>query len=361
MSVAFHRLKIREVRRETPEAVSIAFAVPPELAQAYRFDPGQHLTLRTMLGDVETRRSYSICTGPDDGDLRVVVKQQDGGLFSNWIHAAAKVGDAIEVMTPQGRFGIQPDPGASRNYLAIAAGSGITPIMSILRSVLAREPASRVALLYGNRTARSIIFKRELETLKDRFLDRLSVHHVLSRERQELELFNGRIDAGKIEAVLKAALPADVIDHAFLCGPGDLIEKSRSALLRLGILPERIHVEHFTVDGMPAPAPAPIRAERRAEAETPAAIVEIRLNGLDHLVPLQTGETIVEAGLRQGLEMPYSCRGGMCCTCRAKLVSGEVKMDRNFSLEPWEMAAGYVLTCQSHPLTPTVAVDYDHV
>ena len=169
-----------------------AFAVPTGLAEAYRFDPGQHLTLRTVLGGVETRRSYSICTGPDDDDLRVVVKQQEGGLFSNWINETAKVGDTIDVMTPQGRFGIRPDPGASRNYLAIAAGSGITPVMSILRSVLAREPASRIALLYGNRTAQSIIFKRELEALKDRFLARLSVHHVLSRERQELELFNGR-------------------------------------------------------------------------------------------------------------------------------------------------------------------------
>ena len=362
MSVAFHRLKISNVRRETPEAVSIAFAVPPELAEAYRFDPGQHLTLRTMLGGAETRRSYSICTGPDDGDLRIVIKQQDRGLFSNWIQSAIKAGDSIDVMTPQGRFGIRPDPEASRNYLAIAAGSGITPVMSILRSVLAREPRSRVVLLYGNRTAQSIIFKRELEALKDCYLDRLSVHHVLSRERQELDLFNGRIDAEKIAAVLKATLPADAVDHAFLCGPGDLIENSRSALLRLGVLPERIHVEHFTVDGMPAPAP--IRAEPRPEAEADAeaeATVEIRLNGLDHLVPLHSGETIVEAGLRHGLEMPYSCRGGMCCTCRAKLVSGQVRMDRNFSLEPWEMAAGYVLTCQSHPLTPKVAVDYDHV
>jgi ring-1,2-phenylacetyl-CoA epoxidase subunit PaaE len=358
MSVAFHRLKIREVRRETPEAVSIAFAVPAELAEAYRFDPGQHLTLRAMLGGTETRRSYSICTGPDDDDLRVVVKQQDGGLFSNWIQAAMKAGDAIEVMTPQGRFGIRPDPGASRNYLAIAAGSGITPIMSILRSVLAREPGSRIVLLYGNRTAQSIIFKPELEALKDRFLTRLSVHHVLSRERQELELFNGRIDAEKIEAVLKATLSADSVDHAFLCGPGDLIEKSRSALLRLGVLSERIHVEHFTVEG--TPASAPMRTERRPEAQA-AARIEIRLNGLDHVVPLLPGETIVEAGLRHGLEMPYSCRGGMCCTCRAKLVAGEVKMDRNYSLEPWEMAAGYVLTCQSRPLTPKVAVDYDHV
>jgi ring-1,2-phenylacetyl-CoA epoxidase subunit PaaE len=358
MSVAFHRLKIRDVRRETPEAISIAFAVPPELSEAYRFDPGQHLTLRTMLGGAETRRSYSICTAPEDDDLRVVVKQQDGGLFSNWIHAAAKAGDAIEVMTPQGRFGIRPDPVACRHYLAIAAGSGITPIMSILRSVLAREPGSRVVLLYGNRTAQSIIFKQELEALKDRFLARLSVHHVLSRERQELELFNGRIDAQKIEAVLRAALPPEAIDHAFLCGPGDLIENSRLALLRLGVLPERIHVEHFAVEGTPAPAPMP--AERGPEARTEATI-EIRLNGLDHVVPLHPGETIVEAGLRHGLEMPYSCRGGMCCTCRAKLVAGEVKMDRNYSLEPWEMAAGYVLTCQSHPLTPKVAVDYDHV
>jgi len=358
MSVAFHRLKIRDVRPETPEAVSIAFAVPPELAEAYRFDPGQHLTLRTMLGGAETRRSYSICTAPEDDDLRVVVKQQDGGLFSNWIHAAARLGDTIEVMTPQGRFGIRPDPEVTRNYLAIAAGSGITPIMAILRSVLGRESASRIVLLYGNRTAQSIIFKRELEALKDRFLARLSVHHVLSRERQEFELFNGRIDAGKIEAVLEAALAPEAIDHAFLCGPGDLIETSRSTLLRLGVLSERIHVEHFTVDGMPAFAAKPVEPKPEVRAE---ATIEIRLNGLDHVVPLFPGETIVEAGLRHGLEMPYSCRGGMCCTCRAKLVSGEVKMDRNYSLEPWEMAAGYVLTCQSHPLTPKVAVDYDHV
>lgn len=358
MTVAFHRLKICDVRPETPEAVSIAFVVPPELAETYRFDPGQHLTLRAMLNDVETRRSYSICTTPDDGDLRIVVKRQGGGLFSNWINAAARSGDSIDVMTPQGRFGMRPDATIARNNLAIAAGSGITPIMSILRSVLAREPKSRVVLLYGNRTAKSIIFKREFEALKDRYLARLSVHHVLSRERQELELFNGRIDAHKIEAVLKATLPPDLIDHVFLCGPGDLIETSRSTLLRLGVIPERIHVEHFTVDGMPAPAP--IRTERKSEAEAVARI-EVRLNGLDHVVPVQAGETIVEAGLRHGLEMPYSCRGGMCCTCRAKLVSGQVKMDRNFSLEPWEMAAGYVLTCQSHPLTPRVAVDYDQV
>src|SRR5436309_14011790 len=305
MSVAFHRLKIRDVRRETPEAVSIAFAVPSELAEAYRFDPGQHLTLRTTLDGAETRRSYSICTGPDDDDLRVVVKQQEGGLFSNWINETAKVGDAIDVMTPQGRFGIRPDPGASRNHLAIAAGSGITPVMSILRSVLSREPKSRIALLYGNRTAQSIIFKRELEALKDRYLDRLSIHHVLSRERQELELFNGRIDAEKIEAVLKAALPPAHVDHAFLCGPGDLIESSRSTLLRLGIPAERIHVEHFTVDGMPIMVPKPAAKKEIGGV----AKVEIRLNGLDHVIALGEGESIREAGLHARAEMPVSCRG----------------------------------------------------
>ena len=357
MTVAFHPLQIRELRRETPDAVSIAFAVPQELAGTYRFDPGQHLTLRTKLGGVETRRSYSICSGLDDGDLRVVVKRQDSGLFSNWVHENIKPGEVIDVMTPQGRFGIRPDPDASRHYLAIAAGSGITPVMSILRSVLHREPNSRFVLIYGNRNAHRIIFKRELEALKDRYLDRLSIHHLLSRERQELELFNGRIDAEKIEAVLKAALPPANVDHAFLCGPGDLIERSRSTLLRLGIAADQIHVEHFTVDGMPIVVPKP--AEEKEIGGS--AKVEIRLNGLDHVVALQDGETIVEAGLKHGLEMPYSCRGGMCCTCRAKLVVGEVRMDRNFSLEPWELDAGYVLTCQSHPVTPIVAVDYDHV
>ena len=205
MPVAFHPLQIRELRPETPDAVSIAFTVPTELADRYRFDPGQHLTLRTKLADGEVRRSYSICSGMDDGDLRVVIKRQDAGLFSNWAHETLKPGDTIEVMTPQGRFGIRPDPSGSRNYLAIAAGSGITPIMSILRSVLAREPNSRFVLLYGNRNARSIIFKRELESLKDRCLGRLSIHHVLSRERQELELFNGRIDAAKIECCRRRA------------------------------------------------------------------------------------------------------------------------------------------------------------
>ena len=359
MAAEFHRLVVSDVRQETPEAVSIAFTVPPELTEAYRFHPGQHLTLRTTLSDAECRRSYSICTGLDDGELRVAIKKTDGGLFSCYAQEHITPGDAIDVMMPQGRFGIAPDPEAARTYLAIAAGSGITPVMSILRTVLAREPRSRLVLVYGNRTAQSIIFKDALEDLKDRFLDRLVVHHVLSREHQDIALLDGRIDAQKIAAVLSTMGSASSVDDVFLCGPYGLIEECRETLLRLGISPKRIHVEYFTVDGMPAPAPT--RRFEAVIAQEPVATAHIRLYGSAYDIPVFADETIIDAGLRLGLEMPYSCRGGMCCTCRAKLISGEVKMDRNYSLEAWEMAAGYVLTCQSHPLTPEIVLDYDQV
>ena len=360
MAVAFHELEIVNIRRETPDAVSIGFLVPPELHQAYRFQPGQHLTLRTVLDGTEIRRSYSICTGLDDGELRVAVKQVDGGAFSRFANEKLGCGDRIDVMTPQGRFGLAMDPAASRTYVAIAAGSGITPIMSILRSVLSREPGSRVFLLYGNRTAQSIMFRQPLEDLKDRFLDRLGIYHVLSRESREVALLNGRIDGGKIETMLRTMVAADRLDAVFLCGPGGLIDDSRTALVRCGVPAGRIHVEYFSPDGLPGSRRA-IVGRRSAQAAEPAAIVRVRLDGSDHVVKLLDGETIVEAGLRQGLEMPYSCRGGMCCTCRAKLVEGKVTMDQNFSLEPWEMQAGYVLTCQSRPTTREVAVDYDEV
>jgi ring-1,2-phenylacetyl-CoA epoxidase subunit PaaE len=360
VAVAFHQLEIADVRRETPDAVSIAFAVPASLCEAYAFAPGQHLTLRTVLDGVETRRSYSICTGLDDGELRIAVKKVDGGVFSRFANEVLKPGDRIDVMTPQGRFGLPPDATAARTYLAIAAGSGITPIMSILRTVLTREPESRMILLYGNRDSRSIIFRHALEDLKDRFLDRLGVYHVLSREAQEVALLNGRIDRDKIGIFLRTVVTADRIDAVFLCGPGDLIADGKAALLRCGVPAERIHIEYFTADGVPGAGRTAARPPAH-DAAAPAALVRVRLDGSDHVIKLLDGETIVEAGLRQGLEMPYSCRGGMCCTCRARLTEGKVAMDQNFSLEPWEMQAGYVLTCQAHPTTSTVAVDYDQV
>ncbi len=359
MAVAFHTLKVADVRRETPDAVSIAFAVPPELADEYRFHPGQHLTLRRDCDGQDIRRSYSICTGLDDRELRVAVKKVDGGVFSTLCNDIIRPGDMIEVMTPQGRFGVMPAPDAARTYLAIAAGSGITPVLSLMRSVLTREPNSQFMLIYGNRTAKDIIFKEALEDLKDRFLGRLTVHHVLSREQQEIELFNGRIDAGKIEMLLTSFAPASKIDHAFLCGPGAMIEDARATLKRLGTPDGHIHIEYFSTDGIPV---APRRTTSAAGvAEQPVAHAHVTLHGSAYNIPMLDGETVIDAGERAGIEMPYSCRGGMCCTCRAKLVSGEVEMAVNYSLEPWEKEAGYVLTCQARPLTKEIVVDYDEV
>jgi ring-1,2-phenylacetyl-CoA epoxidase subunit PaaE len=354
----FHRLAIADVRRETPEAVSIAFAVPPALAEAYRFAPGQNLTLKATLGGAEIRRCYSICSGLDDGELRIAVKRQEGGLFSSFANDRLEPGDIVEAMTPAGNFTLTPDPGAARIYLGIAAGSGITPLMSILRSVLAREPASRFFLLYGNRTTQSILFREALEDLKDRFLGRLSVAHVLSREAQDVAALSGRIDDAKIALFLRL-VPAASIDHAFLCGPGELMETARRRLAALGLPPERIHVEHFSLDGMAPARPAPPAAPARTRAVVAEA--EAVIDGIRHRFPMGAGQSVIEAAESAGLELPYSCRGGMCCTCRAKLVDGKVEMAVNYSLEPWELAAGYVLTCQSRPTTPRLVLDYDQV
>jgi ring-1,2-phenylacetyl-CoA epoxidase subunit PaaE len=359
MAVAFHTLTIADVRRETPDAVSIAFDVPPHLKDEYRFHPGQHLTLRRDCEGADVRRSYSICTGLDDDELRVAIKKVEGGLFSTLCNESIRPGESIEVMTPQGRFGIVPDAGAARNYLAIAAGSGITPVLSLLRSILTREPKSQFTLIYGNRTSKDILFKEALEDLKDRFLGRLIVHHVLSREQQDIALFNGRIDAEKIETLLKSFVPADAIDHAFLCGPGAMIADAKATLLRLGARPDSIHIEYFSTEGVPV-APRS-EASKTVRGDAPVAHAHVTLHGVAYDVPMRAGETVIDAGERMGLEMPYSCRGGMCCTCRAKLVSGEIDMAQNYSLKPWELAAGFVLTCQARPLSKEIVVDYDEV
>jgi ring-1,2-phenylacetyl-CoA epoxidase subunit PaaE len=357
MSIAFHKLKVSDLRRETPDAVSIAFEVPQLLRESYRFQSGQHLTLKFNDGGKELRRSYSICAGMDDNELRIAVKKVDGGSVSSWVNDNLKVGDEIEVMTPQGRFGVAPQPDEERTYLAIAAGSGITPINSMIRTMLTREPQSRFILIYGNRNARSIMFKDKLEDMKDQFLDRLIVHHVLSREPQEIAMLSGRLDREKITSLLKSSAPNGNIAHAFLCGPGGLVKEGGEALRAAGLDPSRVHVEYFSTDGLPVAAknPAAVLAEN---ADVNASIT---LNGIQYDVPMKADETIVDAGLRAGLDMPFSCKGGMCCTCRAKLTGGDVVMEHNYSLEDWEMKAGFVLTCQARPTTKAVAVDFDQL
>ncbi|MGG5809394.1 2Fe-2S iron-sulfur cluster-binding protein [Falsiroseomonas sp. CW058] len=355
VSTRFHPLRVVAVTRETPDAVAITLRPPPQAEALFRFAPGQYLTLRRVIDGAEQRRSYSICSAPEDGTLRIGVKRVPGGLFSTWAVEGLKPGDVVEAMPPEGRFGLQPDAPAPRTVLAIACGSGITPVLSILSSLLARDPASRAVLLYGNRSAADIMFRTAIEDLKDRHLSRLSVVHVLSREKHELAALHGRLDAARIRALLPGLVEPAAIDAAFLCGPAGLPDAAAEALAALGVPPGRIHTEHFTAAGPARAAPAP----PPAAAAEPAATAAITLDGVTREIALLPGETVLEGGLRAGMDLPWSCRGGMCCTCRARLTEGAVAMDANYSLQPWELAGGYVLTCQSRPTTKTLALDYD--
>eukprot|EP01037_Dinobryon_pediforme_P002758 gene2758-2798_t len=333
----FHRLAVREIRRETKGAVSLRFDVPEMLAQAYRFEPGQYLTLRAVIDGEDIRRSYSICSAPDDGTLRVAVRQVDGGRFSTWINTALKPGDALEVMTPTGRFGLGGVASDGRLHVGIAAGSGITPILSIIHGVLSREPASSFSLFYGSRSVDDILFRDELEDLKDRHLGRLSVFHVLSREQQDIAILNGHIDDAKLRLMLRTVVPVADIDHAYLCGPVGMIETAEATLRDLGLAQERIHTERFvsSFDGVP-------RRALVVDVEAPpACVASIIVDGKRREVPVADGEAVLDAALRAGLDLPFACKGGMCSTCRAKVVEGTVAMELNYSLEPWELDQGF--------------------
>lgn len=351
----FHTLTISDVRRETADAVSLAFAVPVRLRAAYGYVPGQYLTLRATIEGEDVRRSYSICTGLDDGELRVVVKQVAGGAFSGWVSEHVRVGDTLDVMTPGGRFGVPIEAGSTRTLVAFAAGSGITPVMAILRTVLRRE-AGRCFLFYGNRSTADIIFREQLEDLKDRYLTRLSVFHVLSREQQDLAILNGHLDAAKVGVLLNSVVPVASVDQAFVCGPQPMIEGLEKALADLGLARERVHVERFTPGAGGRARPIAVVPSAR-----PKAIATVISEGARFDIPVAEGEAIIDAAIRAGRSLPYSCKGGMCCTCRARVVEGRVEMAVNYSLEPWETEAGYVLTCQAHPVTERVVIDYDQV
>jgi ring-1,2-phenylacetyl-CoA epoxidase subunit PaaE len=353
----FHRLAVSDLRRESADAVSLAFAIPRELAGDYEFAPGQYLTLRTTMDGEEVRRSYSICSGPDDGELRIAVKKVDGGAFSSWAASELKAGDQLDVMTPTGRFGIAHAPNQARVHVGFAAGSGITPILSIVKGVLAREPNSRFFLFYGNRTTGGMLFREALEELKDRFMQRLSVFHVISGEEQDIPILHGRLDGDKVRVLLRALVPASSVDHVFICGPTGMSEDIETTCRDIGISPERIHVERFVSEfgGKPRPkAIVPVTAP-------PKAIASLIIDGKRRDVPVAEDESILDAALRAGMDLPFACKGGMCSTCRAKLVEGDARMEVNYSLEQWELKAGFILTCQARPVSDQVVVDYDHV
>ncbi|GBQ32790.1 flavodoxin reductase [Gluconacetobacter sacchari DSM 12717] len=353
----FYPLRVTELRRETPDAVSITFEIPDDLREDYRYEAGQYLTLKTEIDGEELRRSYSICSCPDDGEMRIAVKQIESGAFSTWVNTVLRPGDLLDVMTPTGRFGLQNSPGNGRTHVAFAAGSGITPVLSIARTVLAREPQSRFCLFYGNRSIDTILFRSELEDLKDRYLERLSVFHVLSREEQDLPVLNGRLDAAKARLLLTALVPARDVAHAFLCGPSEMIEEIEGALRGLGLAEGQIHAERFVSAFSGVPRPRPVVSPTAAPAHVAALIVD----GKRREVPVAADETILDAALRAGLDLPFACKGGMCSTCRAKVVEGAVEMEVNYALEPWETEAGFVLTCQARAKTDRVVIDYDQM
>lgn len=348
----FHRLTVKDVQRLTDDAVAVTFAVPGELREAYTFAPGQHVNVAMPDGDDDTRRSYSICSSPADGRLRIAVKRIPDGTFSAYAIDQLGPGSELDVMTPAGRFTPDLDPVNAKHYVAIAAGSGITPIMSIVAAVLESEPDSRVTLLYGNRTSRSAMFVDELADLKDRFPGRFHLIHVLSREAQEAELLSGRIDTEKLRRFLDTLIAPDGVDEWYLCGPYDMVTGARDLLVERGVDASRVHSELFHVGELP-----PKRAEITPPAE--GSEVSILLDGRESTVSLEEGDAVLDAVLRVRNDAPFACKGGVCGTCRAKVLEGAVAMERNFALEDDEVSSGYVLTCQAHPTTERVSLDYD--
>jgi ring-1,2-phenylacetyl-CoA epoxidase subunit PaaE len=352
----FHPLTVAHVARETRDAVALRFAVPPPLAEAFRFVQGQHLTLRADIAGEDLRRSYSICSAVHDGDLRIAVKKAPGGTFSTWVNEQVRAGHVIEVMPPMGHFNVPLNPANRKHYLGFAAGSGITPLMSIIKTTLATEPESRFTLFYGNRSSSAVIFKEELSDLKDIYLERLNLVYVMSREPQDIAILNGRIDAQKADALLAHWIDLEDIDTAFVCGPDGMMQAVSKALQARGFPKSRIKIELFAASIPKHEHKVPAQAAS-GQAQCDVTVI---IDGAARQYTLEKGkENILDAGLRQGFELPYSCKGGVCSTCRAKLIEGEVDMDVNFALEDYEVARGFILCCQSYPVTDKVVVDYD--
>jgi ring-1,2-phenylacetyl-CoA epoxidase subunit PaaE len=354
MARASYPLTVSEIRPETADTVSIAFDVPPEVRDAFRFAPGQFLTFRVPDADGHTvQRSYSICSSPDDGELRVAVKRLAGGLFGERAHTTMQVGDTIDALSPTGRFTADIDPEGERSFLFLAAGSGIAPVMSLLRTILGNEQQSRATLVYGNRTHRDTIFFEALNDLKDRYLPRFQLIHVFSREHQIADLLNGRITPEKVRELGKELLDLTSFDEVFVCGPEPMTLDLRAALIGMGLDEHHVHVELY---GSHVPKSAAIVGD-----EDGSVRIDVTLAGVTRSITGRRSDSILDAATEAGLDVPFSCTGGVCATCRAHLRSGKVEMAANYALEPWELDAGFVLTCQGRPTTDAVSVDYDAV
>ncbi len=360
----FHALFVKRIEAITAQSVAITFAIAPDLRDTFTFTPGQFVTLRSMVNGVSVRRSYSLCCTPalmaSSQEITVGIKRVEGGVFSTWATQIVQVGDEVDVMPPDGRFTPKPAWAAPMAHrLGIAAGSGITPILSIMAHTLATEPTARFTLVYGNQRSNTIMFSEALQDLKDRYPTRVSLVHVLSRQSQEVALFNGRLDEAKVSALLDQVVPTGQITEVFICGPEGMIEASQRALAKAGVPPERVHAERFaSANTAQNSAPTAIHDNGEALTTSPFAL-EVVLDGKSHSFGLHANDNVLDTALAGGLDLPYACKGGVCATCRAKVLEGQVRMEKNFTLEQWEIDKGFVLTCQSHCVSAKVVVSYD--
>ena len=356
MSLHFHPLKIKEVKKETADCVTVLFDISLEKKEDFRFSHGQSLTMRTLINDEEIRRTYSICSSPLDNEWRVAIKKQEGGLFSSFANEQLKAGDILEVMEPVGKFYTELNPSNKKNYLAFAAGSGITPVVSIIKTTLRTEPDSNFTLVYGNRNRASIIFFEELEGLKNQYLSRFNFINILSREKTEAPVNFGRIDLAKLNE-LSRLIDFTLMDETFICGPEEMIICVKNFLQQKGIAEKQIHFELFT-----SASPKKLKIKSQIEIDkSPQSSITIKVDGraFDFNLSFDDDTSILDAALKHGADLPYACKGGMCCTCKARLLEGEVEMDVHWGLEHEEIEKGYILTCQSHPKTEKIVVDFD--
>ncbi len=367
MSVHFFPLRIKKITEETADCISLSFDVPRHLTNHFNFTQGQSLTMRASINDQEVRRTYSICSSPLDNELKVAIRKIDGGLFSRHAFHELKAGDELEVMQPVGNFYTKLDPSQQKNYLAFAAGSGITPVLSLIKTTLATEPLSSFTLVYGNRSRASIIFFEELEGLKNKYINRFNLVHILSRERMDSALNYGRIDLAKMEE-LNGLLNYRSFDEFFLCGPEAMIFTAKEFLETMGVASSTIHFELFTTPGVNAGGHGNMAKTNQAEVikntlntDVSISLVTVRIDGrsIDFQLPMGSDTSILDAAMQQGADLPYACKGGVCCTCKARLIKGEVRMDVSWGLEPQEISQGWILTCQSHVVSPEVEVDFD--
>jgi ring-1,2-phenylacetyl-CoA epoxidase subunit PaaE len=359
----FHSLRVARILPEAAGSVAVAFHVPADMHSIYAFEPGQYLTLRATIDGVDQRRSYSICCTrshlKEHHELVVGIRPMEGGVFSNWAAKVLKVGDMVQVMTPDGRFTSKRPRALHR--VGFAAGSGITPILSIMASTLEEQPESKFTLVFGNRRMSSVMFNEALQDLKDRYPNRLTLIHILSQQAQEVDLLQGRIDGDKVRAIIDALLPVGSMDEVFICGPEAMIEATHSALIQAGVPEKNVHAERFTSPTLEAlPADQRLAAAQSGKVTSQGDIaLTVVLDGKEHHIRMGADQFVLDVAMASGLDLPFSCKGGVCATCRCKVMSGHVAMDKNFGLEKWETDKGFVLSCQARPTTASVTISYD--